>query len=523
MKKPYPLDLDTHATHLGRVFDQQRRAALAEPYPPYGVRRRRLQMLKQQLCRYQDVLPVAMAEDFGWRAPAESKLIDVMAPVLEIKHTLRKLKGWMRPQGRTPELLFATNSLQVTYQPKGVVGVIVPWNFPLFLAISPLTTALAAGNRVIIKMPRVCPATTQALRQMLGEVFDEDLVAVIGGDEPGARAFSKLPFNHIVFTGSPSAGKEIMANAAANLTPVTLELGGKSPAVVSRSYPLEDAAKRIAHGKAFNCGQICVAPDYALVPEESRDAFVTAVKASFQAMHATTEGSEDYTAIVNAKQEANFFALLEDAEAKGATIVRCGDEVTGRQQPLRIVTGITEAMRLAQEEIFGPILMVLTYKTIDEVVDYIVGRPRPLALYCFGHDKAERERLLRDTHSGGVTINDWGWHVTNFDAPFGGVGNSGMGTYHGVEGFRELSHTRTVFKRHRFYPIGLFYPPYGTRVQKRVLKFFLGDADPGVKLLPPVDVQPTKTEQGDKTVLNLATSLERSAAASCCRCSTPSA
>jgi coniferyl-aldehyde dehydrogenase len=495
MSHPHAVELNTRATRSRLVFEGQRRAALAEPYPRYEERRSRLLQLKQQLQRYQDVLPVAIAEDFGWRAPVESKLIDVMAPVLEIRHTLSKLRRWMKPRRRSPELLFATNSLKVTYQPKGVVGIIVPWNFPLFLAISPLTTALAAGNRVMIKMPRACPATTRALRQMLGEIFSEDLVAVIAADEPDSREFSKLPFNHIVFTGSPDSGKDIMANAAANLTPVTLELGGKSPAIVSRPCSIKDAAKRIAHGKAFNSGQICVAPDYAMVPEESLQAFVVAVKDAFLAMHARTEGSEDYTSIINAKQQENFYALLADAETKGALIIRCGPESSGAQQPLRIVTGVTEDMLLAQQEIFGPILMVLTYQTIDQAINYMVRRPRPLALYCFGHDKAERQQILRDTHSGGVTINDWGWHCANFDAPFGGVGNSGMGTYHGVEGFRELSHTRTVFKRHRFYPIGLFYPPYGTKVQQWVFKLLLGKSDPTVQLLPSGVETPTPTAQ----------------------------
>ena len=272
-----------------------------------------------------------------------------------------------------------------------------------------------------------------------------------------------------------------MRTAAENLPPVTLELGGKSPALVTRNYPVADAATRITHGTSVNCGQICVSPDYALVPRESVDAFVAGVKATFQRFYGQrTDGNENYTAVVHDRHHQRMLKMLDDARAKGARVEACAPAPVGagRQMPLHIVTNMTPDMVIMKEELFGPILPIVPYDTMDEAIAFINARPRPLALYCFSHDRAERDELLRRTHSGGVSINDWGWHVINHDAPFGGVGNSGMGTYHGEEGFRELSHARTVFQRQRFFPIGLFYPPYGNFVQRLALKLFLGTADP---------------------------------------------
>jgi len=466
---------------IARVFEAQRSAFDAQPYPSAGQRRDHLRALKRQLHRYQDLLADAMSRDFGFRAPAESKMLNVLGSTLEINHALSHLKRWMRPSRRATELLFLTNSLRVVYQPKGVVGVIVPWNFPLYLAIGPLAAALAAGNRVMIKMSEVTPATNAVLRRMLGEAFDDTRVAVVGEELADPNAFTSLPFDHIVFTGSPTVGRIVMRTAADNLTPVTLELGGKSPALVMPGYPIAEAATRIAHGKAANSGQICVSPDYALVPRARVGEFVDAVKAAFaRSFGDSTADNHDYTALVNERHHARIVALLDDARARGATVVSCG-EGGGRRMPLQIVTGVTPDMRLAQEEIFGPVLPVIPYDSVDDAVRHMHRGPRPLAMYLFSHDAAARETILRRTHAGGVTINDWGWHVLNHDAPFGGIGNSGMGTYHGVEGFRELSHAKAVFKRHRLFPIGLFYPPYGNFVQRLALKLWLGDGDPALR------------------------------------------
>lgn len=490
MNKPIeaaPLAAAVANDKVARLFARQQAAFAAQPSPTLEQRRGWLKALKRQVTRYQDVLAAAMSEDFGYRAPAESKMLDLLGSVLELNHALSHVARWMKPSRRSTELLFLSNSVKVIYQPKGVVGVIVPWNFPIYLAVGPLVTALAAGNRVMIKMPEVTPFTNAVLKKMLAEVFDEDLVAVVGEELQDPNVFTSLPFNHIVFTGSPAVGRIVMRSAAENLTPVTLELGGKSPALVTRNYPVDDAAKRITHGKAANCGQICVAPDYALVPRERVADFVAGVKRTFGRFYDNqTAGNADYTAIVNERQHQRVNALLEDARAKGALVEACGPQApgNGRQMPLHIVTGLKPDMRVMQEELFGPILPVVPYDTMEEAIAFINARPRPLALYCFSHDAAERQGLLRRTHSGGVAINDWGWQVVNHDAPFGGVGNSGMGSYHGVEGFRELSHARTVFKRHRFFPVDLFYPPYGNLVQRLSMSWFLGHGDPSLGTTP---------------------------------------
>lgn len=475
--------VDRAKERVAHLFATQQAAFAAAPCPDADQRRERLKSLKQQVSRYQDLLAEAMSHDFGYRSEAESKMLDLLGSMLELNHAITHVRRWMKPSRRSTELLFLSNSIRVVYQPKGVVGVIVPWNFPVYLALGPLVAALAAGNRVMVKMPEATPATNAVLKRMLAEVFPEDLVAVVGEELVDPNVFTSLPFNHIVFTGSPAVGRVVMRTAADNLTPVTLELGGKSPALVTRNYPIADAAKRITHGKSTNCGQICVSPDYALVPREHVAEFVESVGRTFKKFYANkTVGNADYTAIVNERQYQRLRGLLDDARVKGASVVRCAPMPTGegRQMPLHILTGLTPDMRVMSEELFGPILPIVPYDTMDEAIAFINARPRPLALYCFSHDSAERDALLRRTHSGGVAINDWGWQVVNHDAPFGGIGNSGMGTYHGVEGFRELSHAKTVFKRQRLFPIDLFYPPYGTFVQRLALRLFVGHADAGL-------------------------------------------
>ena len=466
-----------------RLYAAQRAACLAQPYPSADERLERLRALKRQTQRYQDLLAEAMSADFGFRPAAESKMLDLLGSVLEANHAVSHLKRWMKPSKRSTELLFLGNSVKVMYQPKGVVGVIVPWNFPIYLAMGPLVTALAAGNRVMIKMSEVTPATNAVFKTLLGEVFGEDVVAVVGEELVDPNVFTSLPFDHIVFTGSPAVGKIVMRTAAQNLTPVTLELGGKSPAVVTRHYPVADAALRITHGKSVNCGQICIAPDYALVPRESVDAFVASVKSSFEQFYGgRTEGNPNFTSVVSDRQLQRIEAVLADARAKGATVTACAPQPSAgnRQLPLHIVTGATPDMEVLKQELFGPVLPVVPYDSTDDAIRFINERPRPLALYCFSHDDTERDELLRRTHSGGVSVNDWGWHAINHDAPFGGIGNSGIGNYHGEEGFRELSHARTVFQRWRWFPTQLFHPPYGSFVQRLSMKFFLGEADPSL-------------------------------------------
>lgn len=469
------------ADRLHQVFLSQQDAFRTNPYPSAAERRSKLLALKNQLSRYQNVLAAAMSSDFGFRPPMESKLSDLLGSILEINHLISHVGQWMKPSRRSPEHLFLTNSLTVVYQPKGVVGIIVPWNFPIYLALGPLASALAAGNRVMMKMPEAAPTTGRVLASMLREIFSEEEVAVVYTKLPSYDFFTSLPFNHIVFTGSPPSGKMVMKAAAEHLTPVTLELGGKSPAVVGRRYSTEDAARRIVHGKYLNCGQTCVAPDFAMVPAELIDDFVSAAKQSFSRLAgAAFSSGADYTWIINENRHARVLALLDDAQRKGAKVIPCADyspEKDGRRMPLHLVLNCSADMLILQEELFGPILPVLAYSALDDVLELIATRPRPLALYLFSNDHDEQARFLTQTHSGGVTLNDWLCHVVNHDAPFGGVGNSGMGTYHGIEGFRELSHAKTVFKLHRLFPTQLFHPPYGSLVQRFALRWFLGKPD----------------------------------------------
>ncbi|MCY1277083.1 Aldehyde dehydrogenase [compost metagenome] len=473
---------ETADQRVARLFASQREAFRARPPASLAERKAKLRALRTQIRRYQDAIVAALSADFGHRSAVDTKFLDLMGCVLHINHSLRHLRHWMKPSPRSTELLFKGNRLWVEYQPKGVVGVVSAWNFPIYIAIAGLVSALAAGNRVMLKMSEFNPRANAVLKRLLAEVFDEDEVALVGGELEDPGVFSALPFDHIVFTGSPGVGRLVMRAAAAHLTPVTLELGGKSPAVVLDDYDLGDAAQRIVHGKGTNCGQICIAPDYALVPRAQLERFVAALRDKFQALYgADAARNDDYSAILDERQFQRIQALLDDARAKGAQITVCGEVLPGRRLPLHILTAVTAEMRVMQEEIFGPLLPVLAYDSLAEVVGQINGGERPLALYVFSTDAEAIDRLLRNTHSGGVTINDWGWHALNHAAPFGGVGNSGMGNYHGEEGFRELSHARTVFKRRTWFPTQLFHPPYGRWPQNLALKLYLGSADPNVK------------------------------------------
>ncbi|WP_322044413.1 coniferyl aldehyde dehydrogenase [Paraburkholderia sp. J67] len=464
-------------------FHAMRAAFAAAPYPHAAQRRKRLLALREALRRHARECAVAASADFGVRAADETMLVDLLPSLLHIDHLLRNLRRWMRPSRRATELLFKTNRAKVVYQPKGVIGIVVPWNFPFYLALGPLATAIAAGNRCLIKTSEYAPHASRALRTLLADVFGADEVCVVEGDAECAKRFCALPFDHLVFTGSPAVGRQVMRAAAENLTPVTLELGGKSPALVSRTADLARAARRIVHGKTVNGGQICVAPDYALVPRELQDAFVAAAAQAFDAL---AGGEAAYTSMIDERAHQRMLDLVEDARKLGATVTVCGSHAQhkqkqkqkqkqqGRQVPLHIITGIRPSMRIAREEIFGPLLPVIVYDRFDDALAHVRTGERPLALYWFGTNATERERVLRETHSGGVTLNDWGWHAMNHALPFGGTGHSGMGNYHGEEGFRELSHAKAVLTEHRWFPIELFHPPYGGFVQRAVMRWYFG-------------------------------------------------
>lgn len=473
------MDDQEQIDRLRPVLQAQRAAFAAHPFATAAERKSRLRALIAALRADQERIVEAIRGDFGVRPRTEIRMAEVMGPVLEARHAIAHLSSWMRPRRRSTELLFLGNSARVVYQPLGVVGVIAPWNFPAYLSLGPLIAALAAGNRVMIKVSEYSPRFAVVLRELLAKCFPEDEVAVFDGGPAVGQAFSRLPFDHLVFTGSPAVGRHVMRAAADNLVPLTLELGGKSPAIIAPGADLAAAALSIAHGKAFNAGQVCVSPDYALVPRGMAEPLAEALTWAWEKLVPTVQGNPEYTSILDDRQAARIRGLLEDARAKGARVVCCSrDEGTDRRMPLQVVLGATPDMRILQEEIFGPVLPVLEYDDLEAAYEHVRAGERPLALYAYGLDAAGRDRALRLTHSGGVTFDDWGWHVFQHDLPFGGVGNSGQGTYHGIEGFRALSHARAVFVRRRWFPVSLFHPPYGRLVQRLALRLYLGASSP---------------------------------------------
>ncbi|MBF0674383.1 coniferyl aldehyde dehydrogenase [Pseudomonas sp.] len=458
---------------LEQVLARQRAAFRANPLPSAEQRRAWLKALRKLLVQEQDSIIQAISRDFSNRSADETRMAEIMPSILGIHYASKYLKKWMRTSRRAVGLPFQPASTRVIYQPLGVVGVIVPWNYPLFLAIGPLVGALAAGNRVMIKMSESTPEFSELLKTLLARIFPEDLVAVVTGDVEIGVAFSKLPFDHLLFTGATSVGKHVMRAAADNLTPVTLELGGKSPAIVSTTVPLRDAAERIAWGKTLNAGQTCIAPDYVLVPEARLNDFVNAYRQAVQRFYPQLQSNPDYTAIINQRQLNRLHGYISDAQHHGATVVPLFPESHGRRMAHSVLLNTTDDMKVMQEEIFGPLLPVIPYQRLEDALAYINDRPRPLALYYFGYDKAEQQRVLEQTHSGGVCINDTLLHVAQDDAPFGGVGASGMGHYHGHEGFLTFSKAKTVFSKQRFNAARLIYPPYGKLLQKLVYKLFI--------------------------------------------------
>ncbi len=458
---------------LEQLFARQREAFRANPMPSAEQRIQWLKALSQMLSGNQEALIKAISQDFSNRSADETRLAEIMPSLQGIHYASSRIKKWMKPSRRSVGMAFQPAAAKVIYQPLGVVGVIVPWNYPLFLAMGPLVGALAAGNRVMIKMSESTPATSQLVKDLLGKIFPEDLVCVALGEAEVGVAFSKLAFDHLLFTGATSIGKHVMRAAAENLTPVTLELGGKSPVIVSADVPLSDAAERIAFGKTMNAGQTCVAPDYVLVPCERVEGFVEAYRAAVTRFYPQLQDNPDYTAIINERQLQRLKGLLSDAESKGAKVINLYPEAQGRRMPQAVLLNVNDDMQVMQDEIFGPLLPIVPYDSLEQAFAYINDRPRPLALYYFGYNKAEQQRVLEQTHSGGVCLNDTMLHVAQDDMPFGGVGPSGMGHYHGHEGFKTFSHAKGTFIKQRFNAARMIYPPYGKALQKLVYKLFI--------------------------------------------------
>jgi coniferyl-aldehyde dehydrogenase len=470
---PYQQASERTFTELDQLFNAQRQAFAANPMPTAGQRQQWLKALRTLLSDERHALIAAISSDFSHRSADETLLAELMPSLLGIHYASKHLKRWMKPSRRSVGMAFQPASAKVVYQPLGVVGIIVPWNYPLFLAVGPLVGALSAGNRVMLKLSESTPATGQLLKRLLAQAFPEDLVTVVLGEAEVGVAFSKLPFDHLLFTGATSVGKHVMRAAAENLTPVTLELGGKSPAIVSHDVPLKDAAERIAFGKSLNAGQTCVAPDYVLVPEDRVDGFIEAYRKAIHNFYPTLADNPDYTAIINDRHLARLNHYLTDATSKGGRVISLFHESQGRRMPFSLLLNVSDDMTVMQDEIFGPILPIVPYSRIDQAFAYINQRPRPLALYYFGYNKAEQQRVLEQTHSGGVCLNDTLLHVAQDDMPFGGIGASGMGHYHGHEGFLTFSKAKGVFIKQRFNAAKLIYPPYGKAIQRLVYKLFI--------------------------------------------------
>lgn len=453
-----------------------RQACLSHPMPSLTERRTRLTQLKGALLAHKQALCDALALDYGQRSGYDSLIADILPCVMQINYSLKRLKGWMRPERRHPGLLLAPARVEVHYQPLGVVGIMVPWNFPVMLSLGPLIGAIGAGNRAMIKLSEFTPRTNAVLRTLLGEVFADDEVMVIEGDAELAAAFSALPFDHLVFTGSTAVGRRVMAAAAPHLTPLTLELGGKSPCLIAPDIPMALAVERMIFGKSLNAGQICVAPDYVLLPRGQEQAFVEAYRSHFTRLYPKGLASPDYGSVVNAQQYARLTAWLDEARQAGAQIHPCTsparDDSAHRLAP-HLLTEVPDHCQVMQQEIFGPLLPIVPYDSLDEAIAYVAARPRPLALYLMSLDETLQRRLIRETHAGGMAINESLFQAAADDAPFGGIGPSGMGHYHGREGFLTFSKAKTVLRRGRFSPGGLIHPPYRRWYQRLMMALFL--------------------------------------------------
>jgi len=461
---------------LPEQVNRLKQACQAHPMPSLEQRRNRLSALKGALLAHKQPLCDALALDYGQRSDYDSLVADILPCIMQINYSLKRLKGWMRPARRHPGLLLAPARVEVHYQPLGVIGIMVPWNFPVMLSLGPLIGAIAAGNRAMIKLSEFTPHTNAVLRTLLAQVFGDDEVVVIEGDAGLAAAFSTLPFDHLLFTGSTAVGRLVMAAAAPQLTPLTLELGGKSPCLIAPDMPLALAVERMIFGKSLNAGQICVAPDYVLLPRGQEQAFIEAYQAHFRRLYPKGLDSPDYGSIINRAQYERLTAWLAEAKQAGAQVHPCAsparDDGARRLVP-HLLTEVPGHCQLMQQEIFGPLLPLVPYDSIDEALAYIAARPRPLACYLMSLDPALQSRLIRETHAGGMAINECLFQVAADDAPFGGIGPSGMGHYHGHEGFLTFSKAKTVLRRGRFSAGTLIHPPYRRWYQRLMMTLFL--------------------------------------------------
>jgi coniferyl-aldehyde dehydrogenase len=463
---------------MNALFARQYKASRSEPPPSLDARRAALKKLLRLTIDNEERIADAISRDFGHRAPQETKMLEVLPSSFSIRAAIKHVGKWMRPERRNVHYGYLPASSKLVPQPKGVVGIISPWNYPLILAMDPLCGALAAGNRCMLKISEYVPTFAALMKELLAERFDEEQVAVVTGGPEVGIAFSKLDLDHILFTGATSVGRHVMRAAADKLTPVTLELGGKSPVVLAPDAKIKSVIDSICFGKLANAGQTCVAPDYALIPESRIDEFVEAMRSQVSRLYPRLEDNEEYTSVSSDRHYKRLQGLLSDAEGKGARVVRI-DPANEDEDPARrklrptLVLDTNDDMKIMQDEIFGPLMPVVGYKNFDEVIKYINDRPRPLAAYIYSNRAETIRQFEQRTVSGGMCINSCLIHVGIDGMPFGGVGDSGMGSYHGYEGFLTFSHSKHVFQQFQPAGVKLLYPPY-TDFGKRLRKFLRG-------------------------------------------------
>ncbi|MDX8513803.1 coniferyl aldehyde dehydrogenase [Mesorhizobium captivum] len=466
--------LQTRQNSLGVRFEAQCRAFEKEPFPSLEVRKDRLKRLLALTEKHEAEICAAIDSDFSGRAQQETRLAELFVVRAGIRHAIRHLRRWMRERRVATSLPFLPGGNRLLPQPLGVVGIVSPWNYPFQLAVAPATAALAAGNRVLIKPSELTPKFSDLLARLVEEHFSPDEMSVAVGDADVGKTFVSMPFDHLLFTGSTAVGRQVALAAAANLTPVTLELGGKSPAIFDASCDLDAAVASVAYGKLLNAGQTCIAPDYLLVPQGQGAAIATKLAAAMARLYPRLRDNPDYTAIVSERHHQRLSDMIAEAREGGADVTEVNPAneklgVTDRKMAPVLVRNPGETLRLMREEIFGPVLPILEYGTVDDAIEHVNRGERPLALYWFGKDSANRQRVMRETVAGGVTVNDCMMHLVQERQPFGGVGESGMGAYHGEWGFRTFSKEKPIFVQSRLSAGGLLRPPYG-RTFERLLR-----------------------------------------------------
>tara|TARA_B110001450_G_scaffold205873_1_gene195898 strand:+ start:1569 stop:2996 length:1428 start_codon:yes stop_codon:yes gene_type:complete len=468
----------TSFDNLNEVLEIQKKAHLRDGPLSVETRKDWIDRCIALLIKYQNEIAEAISEDFGHRSTESSLLADVAGSIGSLKSAKENIKKWVKPEKRkvTPSILGLLGArLRLEYQPLGTVGVISPWNFPVTLTFGPLGSIFAAGNRAMIKPSEFTPKTSELMKKMFEEAFSQEEVAVFTGGPDLGEAFSSLPFDHLLFTGATSVAKHVMRAASENLVPVTLELGGKSPVIISKKSNFDVSVGRLMAGKTLNAGQICLAPDYVFIPKDKKEDFISQSKKVVTEMYPSLKENPDYTSVINQRHYDRLQGYIEEAKERGFEVIEINPSNEDFSQqahhkiPPTLIVDPDDSLSVMKEEIFGPILSVKTYENIEDTVDYINSKDRPLGLYYFGDDKEEMQNVLENTTSGGVTINDVVFHVGQDNAPFGGVGPSGTGSYHGVEGFKNFSHTKTIYTQSKFDGLfGLFRPPFGVKSQSAI-------------------------------------------------------